>query len=334
MNVGAPVASALSFFVFNSRQINLEAGSAVGFAIHPDVAAALFHNSVYRRETKSSSLSFFLRRKEGFENVRLRFGVHTAAIVGNREHYVFAGRQHGRGPRIGGIQIDIRSLDCQATALRHRVARINGEIQDHLLDLAAVGLDQAHVGSGRGLQLNVLADQPSQNSLHVHKNALNADYFGRQHLFSTESKQLARERGGPLRGRLDLFRVTPQRIAGGQTIREQICVALDNHQEIVEIVSNSSRQSSDCFHFLRLAKLLLQLSAVRDVKRHANRALQLAAGVAQGLDMARVRSAFPFDMEGGRFPRHCATMSRDRLETLIGRLKIFRQRHSNHLILL
>ena len=110
LNVGAPVASALSFFVFNSRQINLEAGSAVGFAIHPDVAAALFHDSVYRRETKSSSLSFFLRRKEGFENVRLRFGVHTAAIVGNREHYVFAGRQHGRGPRIGGIQIDIRSL--------------------------------------------------------------------------------------------------------------------------------------------------------------------------------------------------------------------------------
>src|ERR1700733_1348883 len=102
----------------------------------------------------------------------------------------------------------------------------------------------------------------------------------------------------------------------------------------MQVVRYSASQPADRFHFLGLAKLLLQLSAIRNVESHANCALQLATGITQRLDVARVGPAFPLHMERCRIACHCATMSRDRLETLIGRLKIFQQRHSNDLILL
>src|SRR5215467_2969667 len=61
---------------------------------------------------------------------------------------------------------------------------------------------------------------------------------------------------------------------------------LNYHQEVVEIVRHAAREPTDRFHFLRLAKLLLEDVPLADVLRH-NQANSLA-GILQlmnrGLD--------------------------------------------------
>src|ERR1700735_2555679 len=104
MSVRTAVASAISFFIFDPGQINFKTGSTTRVAVHPDVSTALLHASVHRCKTKSCSFSLFLGCKEWLENVCLRFGVHTATLIGNREHHVLRGSQYTTRARVGSIQ--------------------------------------------------------------------------------------------------------------------------------------------------------------------------------------------------------------------------------------
>ena len=66
-----------------------------------------------------------------------------------------------------------------------------------------------------------------------------------------------------------------------------------------------------------MTELDYELFAIRYVQRHANRPLQLAAGVAKRFHVASVGAALPFDMEGGWLAGDCAAMRRNRRETLV-----------------
>ena len=132
--------------VLDSRKINLERRSVARLAIDPDVSAALFDDSVDRRQAEARALPFFLGGEERLEDVGLRLFVHAAAVVGDRQHDVLAGRQRNRRMGSRGVEFDVAGFDREAPALRHGVARIDRKIHDHLLDLAAVGLYEPEIG--------------------------------------------------------------------------------------------------------------------------------------------------------------------------------------------
>src|SRR5271156_1206356 len=115
-------------FFFDPWQVDLEARAAPGFAVNPDVTAALFHDSVNRCKPEARSFAFFFGRKKWLENMSLRFGVHAAAVVGNCEHHIFAWGKHGGRMRKIGVELRVGCLDRKAAAFRHRVTRIYGKI--------------------------------------------------------------------------------------------------------------------------------------------------------------------------------------------------------------
>ena len=53
-------------------------------------------------------------------------------------------------------------------------------------------------------------------------------------------------------------RVFSERIVSGKAVLQHFRVALYDHQEIVEVVSNAARKPTHGFHLLSLAKLLLK----------------------------------------------------------------------------
>src|ERR1043165_537128 len=77
---------------FEVRQINLDGGATVRLAVDPDVAAALLHDSVNSRQTKTSTAAFDFRRKKRFEDSGFRLYTHPATSVAAREHDVAARR--------------------------------------------------------------------------------------------------------------------------------------------------------------------------------------------------------------------------------------------------
>src|SRR5262249_15153963 len=76
--------------VVDPRQVDLEHGSEPRLTVNPNVAAALFHNTVDRRQSQAGSFTYFFRRKEGLEDSRLRLLVHAASGIADRQHDVFS----------------------------------------------------------------------------------------------------------------------------------------------------------------------------------------------------------------------------------------------------
>ena len=87
----------------------------------------------------------------------------------------------------------------QSAALRHRVARIDHQVEDHLLHHARVGLDMRQRRGVMALQVNILADDPVEHLGQVGDDVVQHQRLGLQHLFAAESQQLARQIGRPLR---------------------------------------------------------------------------------------------------------------------------------------
>src|SRR4029453_12728269 len=86
-----------------------------------------------------------------------------------------------------------------------------------------------------------------------------------EHLLSTEREELAREeRCARCRVR-DLFEIIPQWRCRRQLVERELHVALDDREQVVEVVCDSARELAHCLDLLRLAELILQPALLRDV---------------------------------------------------------------------
>ena len=107
----------------------------------------------------------------------------------------------------------IVGLDGQPASSGHGVAGIESQIQQHLLDLARIGLDIGQIGFELAHQLDLLADGTPQQVLHAADDLVEIDRRRRAQLPATENQQLPSQRGGALSGLLDLIDLTHQRAA-------------------------------------------------------------------------------------------------------------------------
>ena len=136
---------------------------------------------------------------------------------------------------------------------------------------------------------DILGHQAFQQFPEVVDEGVDIQYFRLQRLLPAERKHLPRERSGAVRGFANLLAAHHRRIAGGRAVDNQFAVALDDRQQVVEIVSHAAGQAPQRFHFLRLAKLTFELLLLRFVflQRIAH-AIERASGVGQFIAAVRV----------------------------------------------
>src|SRR5581483_6423908 len=103
------------------REEDMERGARPRRALDPHLTAALLDDAVDRRQPESRPATRLLRRKERLEDARLRGGIHAHAGIANDQ----SDKRLAHDPR----------LDAQHTSGRHRVTRVDREIEQHLLDL-------------------------------------------------------------------------------------------------------------------------------------------------------------------------------------------------------
>src|SRR5438128_8728510 len=92
------------------------------------------------------------------------------------------------------VDIDIRRLDRQLAAVGHRVSGVDDEVDEHLLDLARIGLDAAESTAEDGDHLDVLADQAAEHLVHLADDVVEPEDARLQELLAAEREQLPRER--------------------------------------------------------------------------------------------------------------------------------------------
>ena len=177
-------------FVRHARQVHLERRAVTALAVHPNRSAALLDDAVHGRETKTRAFAALLGREERLENPRLRRLVHSGAGIGDGQHHVRAGDGAAMGRRVRGVELDVRRLDRQLPARQHRVASVDREVDDDLLDLPRIGVDAIERRRQPRLELDVLADQPPQQRVHADHDFVEIQNLRVEHLPAAEGQQL------------------------------------------------------------------------------------------------------------------------------------------------
>ena len=65
---------------------------------------------------------------------------------------------------VGVIHESVQGLDGEPAAARHGVARVDREIEDRVLKLRRIGLDLPQTGGQHGLDFDLLAKRPVEQS--------------------------------------------------------------------------------------------------------------------------------------------------------------------------
>ena len=168
---------------------------------------------------------------------------------------------------------DVAGADRELAAVRHGVARVDGEVHDHLLELVHVGLDEPEVAPVLEVELDALAEEAPQQHRQVRQDLAEVEDLGPQRLAAREREQLAHEARRPVGVLLDLHDVLEGRIGRAVVGQQEVRVADDGLQHVVEVVRDPARELPDRLHLLRLGELLLELALLGGVERVEDRAL-------------------------------------------------------------
>ena len=149
---------------------------------------------------------------------------------------------------------------------RHCVARIDHQIDNHLIKLAGINLDQANVAAMRHFQVDFFANQATQQVRHFRQRIGNVNHLGLQGLPTRKSQKLAHQIGRTIGILLNLHDIGKAGITRAMARQQQIAKADHRGQKVIEIMRHTTGQLPHRLHFLRLGKLFFQVFLFGGVK--------------------------------------------------------------------
>ena len=117
--------------------------------------------------------------------------------------------------------------------------------------------------AGNGDQLDVLADQAAQHLLDLEDELVDAHDARLERLAAAEGQQLVGQLPAALGRAADLLERRALRVLQIAAGQQQVAVAGDHGQQVVEIVGHAARQAAHGLHLLRLPELLFQARRAR-----------------------------------------------------------------------
>ena len=109
-------------------------------------------------------------------------------------------------------------------------------------------------------------DEAAQHLLQVGCHPVEVEHLGLRHLPPAESQQLLGQRRGPFGGLEDIVTIFIEGVIFHEAGPDELAVAHDGHQEVVEIVGHAAGQPAHRLHLLGLEELGLQGLAFGDVQ--------------------------------------------------------------------
>ena len=186
---------------------------------------------------------------------------HTS--VADQQRHVRPRRDLRMPRRVRFVHFHVRRPDGQRPAVRHGIHGVHRQVHQHLVQLPRIGHDGPLRGIGLDDQLDIFPDQALQHGLVLGHQAAQIHRSGLDDLFAAESQQLAGEIGGALSRLANLLDPLPQWIAGLVLAEQQIAVAVDYRQQVIEVMGDAAGQAPDALQLLRLPELLFQLDLFR-----------------------------------------------------------------------
>ena len=246
-------------------QKNCELGTGTGLSMDFDPASVLFHEAVDRSEAEAGLAGAF-GGKEGFEKASRYFRCHSATGVGHRQANISARAGTLILARMLFVNADSRRAQSDRTAFGHRLARIDQEVAEDLVDYSGVGHHQREVLPATLFDFNVVAEEAGGH----HELALD-DFIQikRLRLHRVTAHQ-GQELLGQSVGAGGVGRDALKGLGEGgvlTTLYQQLGIVLEPGNESAEIVRHASGELGRHFSLLMLQQVLLQDALSRNIVR-------------------------------------------------------------------
>jgi len=150
-------------------------------------------------------------------------------------------------------------------AVGHCVFRVDDQIHDDLLELTGVGASAADVGSKLSGEFDIFADEGAQQALHVGDDRVDVDDFEFEKLLAAECKELTGESRGHGWRPAEWLPPGAKGMALAKLAEKDLGVAADDHEQIVEVVSDAAGEAAERLPFSGPAELIFENAARGDV---------------------------------------------------------------------
>ena len=241
-------------------QIQADRGALARLGEDPDRSSRLPREAVDHRQPQPCSMAHRLGGVERLEGARNGLLRHAGARIGDAQRHIAARRKIPL-PGCRLFKLDIGCPDGQPAAFGHGIAGVDAQVQDGVLQLRSIDLRMPQMGCRHDVDVHAGAHGPAQQVLPIGQERGHIGGLGVQDLPARERKQPLRERGGaphrPLRSMDEAREVV--HLAARQHPLQQLQIAHDGRQQVVEVVRKAARQLAHGLHLLRLAQLLLHL---------------------------------------------------------------------------
>ena len=152
--------------------------------------------------------------------------------------------------------------DDQLPAGRHRIAAVEGQVEDHLLELSPVGAQAAGRRIECDLELDLLADEASQHRFDPRDDLVHLHDLRLEDLPPAEGQELLGQAGGPLGGVANAHDILAD-VRAGRLVERQVGEADDGRQDVVEVVGDAAGQPADRLELAGLEQLGLEAARLR-----------------------------------------------------------------------
>ena len=132
---------------------------------------------------------------------------------------------------------------------------LTAEVHDDLLDHAGIAFDRGNARAVLGFQGNVFAEEAMQHLGQVAQHRVQVQHLGLHDLFAAEHEQLPGQAGGAPGRTGDLVERLSQTLIARTAADQPVRVALDDREDVVEVVGHPGGQLADRLQLLRMPKL-------------------------------------------------------------------------------
>ena len=166
------------------------------------MAAGLRDEAVDLAEPEAAALADFLGGEERLEGAGPNFRRHALAVVGDGDCHEIPGRDVGHQLGAAGVDPLHAGTDPQCAAARHRVARVDHQVEQRGLELRRVDIGRHRAGRQVYLELDRLRTGAAQYRLELADQPVDVVDFGAQRLAPREGEQLLGQLGAAFGGAL------------------------------------------------------------------------------------------------------------------------------------
>src|SRR6185312_13661781 len=126
--------------------------------MYAHLAVRLSRETVNHGEAETGALTEGLCGEEGIEGFLDEFRRHSDACVGDGNDHIRSRCNAGMSLAIGFVEFGSRGFDSKLAALRHRIPRVEDEVEDGAFELVGVNQGRRYSILGLDRDRNVFVD--------------------------------------------------------------------------------------------------------------------------------------------------------------------------------